>query len=206
MTSATRGRVWRAVAENKAKLVVGARSSLFLPFPNLGLIVVDEEHDQSYKQEDRVAYQARDMAVLRGSLGQIPVVLSSATPSIESLVNVEWGRYRHVRLAERYKNASLPDIKAIDMRKSQPERGRFLSPALIEEVAATLARGEQVLLFLNRRGYAPVTLCRKCGFKFECPNCSAWLVEHRFRRRLECHHCGTFAPIPEVCPVSSARR
>ena len=136
MTSATRGRVWRAVAENKAKLVVGARSSLFLPFPNLGLIVVDEEHDQSYKQEDRVAYQARDMAVLRGSLGQIPVVLSSATPSIESLVNVEWGRYRHVRLAERYKNASLPDIKAIDMRKSQPERGRFLSPALIEEVTA----------------------------------------------------------------------
>jgi len=204
MTSAMRGRVWRAVAENKAKLVVGARSSLFLPFPNLGLIVVDEEHDQSYKQEDRVAYQARDMAVLRGSLGQIPVVLSSATPSIESLVNVEWGRYRHVRLAERYKNASLPDIKAIDMRKSQPERGRFLSPALIEEVTATLARGEQALLFLNRRGYAPVTLCRKCGFKFECPNCSAWLVEHRFRKRLECHHCGKFTPLPEICPKCGA--
>jgi primosomal protein N' (replication factor Y) len=204
LTPSTRGHVWRAVAESKAKLVVGARSALFLPFPDLGLIVVDEEHDQSYKQEDRVAYQARDMAVLRGSLGQIPVVLSSATPSIESLVNVDWGRYRHIMLAERYKAAALPDIKAIDMRKSPPERGRFLSPALIEEVAATLARGEQVLLFLNRRGYAPVTLCRKCGFKFECPNCSAWLVEHRFRKRLECHHCGKFVPLPETCPKCGA--
>lgn len=201
-----RGRVWRAVAENKAKLVVGARSALFLPFPDLGLIVVDEEHDQSYKQEERVAYQARDMAVLRGALGSAPVVLSSATPSIESLVNVEWGRYRHITLGQRYKAAGLPEIAAIDMRLRPPERGRWLSPVLVEVIGETLARGEQALLFLNRRGYAPVTLCRKCGFKFECPNCSAWLVEHRFRKRLECHHCGTFTPVPENCPKCGAEQ
>jgi primosomal protein N' (replication factor Y) len=220
-----RGRVWRAVAENKAKLVVGARSALFLPFPDLGLIVVDEEHDQSYKQEERVTYQARDMAVVRGHLGDAPVVLSSATPSIESLVNAEQGRYRHIRLARRFRagsskedkptlpsgggpdsraHAGLPQIAAIDMRKDPPERGRWLSPVLADAIGETLQRGEQALLFLNRRGYAPVTLCRKCGFKFECPNCSAWLVEHRFRRRLECHHCGTFAPLPETCPKCGA--
>jgi primosomal protein N' (replication factor Y) len=231
LTPSMRGRVWRAVAENKAKLVVGARSALFLPFPDLGLIVVDEEHDQAYKQEDRVAYQARDMAVVRAYLGAgrahlgadgaepgaqsggdsadhsaggIPVVLSSATPSIESLVNVEWGRYRHVQLGTRYKAAGLPAIQAIDMRANPPERGHWLSPVLVDAVAATLARGEQALLFLNRRGYAPVTLCRKCGFRFECPNCSAWLVEHRFRRRLECHHCGKFIPIPPECPNCGA--
>ena len=201
-----RGRVWRAVAENKAKLVVGARSALFLPFPKLGLIVVDEEHDQGYKQEERVLYQARDMAVVRGSLGGFPVVLSSATPSIESLVNAEQGRYRHIRLATRYKAVGLPAIAAIDMRASPPERGKWLSPVLVDAVAGTLGRGEQALLFLNRRGYAPVTLCRRCGFRFECPNCSAWLVEHRFRRRLECHHCGKFAPIPEKCPNCEAPR
>ena len=204
LSAPMRGRVWRAVAENKAKLVVGARSALFLPFPDLGLIVIDEEHDQSYKQEDRVAYQARDMAVVRGSLGQVPVVLSSATPSIETLVNAEQGRYRHIKLGVRYKAAGLPQIAAIDMRRDPPERGRWLSPALVDAVAETLQRGEQALLFLNRRGYAPVTLCRKCGFRFECPNCSAWLVEHRFRRRLECHHCGTFVPIPEQCPKCGA--
>jgi primosomal protein N' (replication factor Y) len=204
LTPAMRGRVWRAVAEDKAKLVVGARSALFLPFPDLGLIVVDEEHDQGYKQEDRVAYQARDMAVARGHLGNCPVVLSSATPSVESLVNVEQGRYRHVRLATRYKAAGLPAIQAIDMRKDPPERGHWLSPALIDGMAETLERGEQALLFLNRRGYAPVTLCRKCGFRFECPNCSAWLVEHRFRRRLECHHCGKFVPLPDECPNCGA--
>jgi len=204
LTSPMRGRVWRAVAENQAKLVVGARSALFLPFPDLGLIVVDEEHDAGYKQEERVTYQARDMAVVRGSLGAIPVVLSSATPSIESLVNAAQGRYRHIKLEQRYKAARLPDITAIDMRANPPERGKWLSPALVEAVAETLQRGEQALLFLNRRGYAPVTVCRNCGFRFECPNCSAWLVEHRFRRRLECHHCGSFVPIPETCPSCGA--
>jgi primosomal protein N' (replication factor Y) len=204
VSAPTRGRVWRAVAQNEAKLVVGARSALFLPFPELGLIVVDEEHDAGYKQDERVTYQARDMAVLRGSLGEIPVVLSSATPSIESLVNAAQGRYHYIKLEQRYKAARLPDIAAIDMRATPPERGKWLSPVLIEAIGETLARGEQALLFLNRRGYAPVTVCRKCGFKFECPNCSAWLVEHRFRRRLECHHCGTFVPIPETCPNCGA--
>lgn len=204
VTPSVRGRVWRAVAENKAKLVVGARSALFLPFPDLGLIVVDEEHDQAYKQQDRVAYQARDMAVVRGHLGNCPVVLSSATPSIESLVNADQGRYRHIQLKSRYKAAGLPALQAIDMRKSPPERGAWLSPVLIEAMAETLERDEQALLFLNRRGYAPVTLCRKCGFRFECPNCSAWLVEHRFRHRLECHHCGKFAPLPDECPECGA--
>jgi len=142
LSAPLRGRVWRAIAEDQAKLVVGARSALFLPFPELGLVVVDEEHDQSYKQEERVTYQARDMAVLRGSLGHIPVVLSSATPSIESLVNVAQGRYRHVKLAQRYKAASLPDITAIDMRSDPPERGKWLSPLLVEAVGETLARGE----------------------------------------------------------------
>ena len=204
LSAPLRGRVWRAVAENQAKLVVGARSALFLPFPDLGVIVVDEEHDTGYKQEERVTYQARDMAVLRGSLGQIAVVLSSATPSIESLVNANQGRYRHIKLAQRYKAVRLPDIAAIDMRASPPERGKWLSSVLVEAIGETLKRGEQALLFLNRRGYAPVTVCRKCGLKFECPNCSAWLVEHRFRRRLECHHCGTFVPIPETCPDCGA--
>ncbi len=204
VSPSVRGRVWRPVAENKAKLVVGARSALFLPFPDLGLIVVDEEHDQAYKQEDRVAYQARDMAVVRGHLGGCPVVLSSATPSIETLVNAAQGRYRHIRIGTRYKAAALPALQAVDMRKAPPERGRWLSPALIEVMAETLERGEQVLLFLNRRGYAPVTLCRKCGFRFECPNCSAWLVEHRFRHRLECHHCGKFLALPHECPSCGA--
>lgn len=204
LTPSMRGRVWRAVAEGKAQLVVGARSALFLPFPDLGLLVVDEEHDQAYKQEDRASYQARDMAVVRGRLGDCPVVLSSATPSVESLVNADQGRYRHVRLQSRYKAAGLPGLSAIDMRKSPPTRGRWLSPDLIDAMAETLGRGEQVLLFLNRRGYAPLTLCRKCGFRFECPNCSAWLVEHRFRHRLECHHCGKFVPIPDTCPDCDA--
>ena len=169
LSAPMRGRVWRPVAQNKAKLVVGARSALFLPFPDLGLIVVDEEHDAGYKQEERVTYQARDMAVLRGSLGGIPVVLSSATPSIESLVNADQGRYRHIRLEQRYKAASLPDIAAIDMRANPPERGKWLSPMLVDAVGETLQRGEQALLFLNRRGYAPVTVCRRCGFNSNVP-------------------------------------
>ena len=200
-----RGRVWRAVAENKAKLVVGARSALFLPFPDLGLIVVDEEHDQSYKQEERVAYQARDMAVVRGSLGRAP-----GGAELGHALDREPGQRRARPLPPHQARHALQgggparDLRHRHARRSPPERGRWLSPVLVEAVGETLARGEQALLFLNRRGYAPVTLCRKCGFKFECPNCSAWLVEHRFRRRLECHHCGTFVPIPETCPNCGA--
>ncbi|MEM1378271.1 MAG: primosomal protein N', partial [Pseudomonadota bacterium] len=195
-----RERVWRQVAEGRVRVVAGARSALFLPFQNLQLIIVDEEHDAAYKQEDRVYYNARDMAVVRSHLGDFPTVLVSATPSVESRHNAETGRYNYLRLETRFADAALPDVKAIDMRKSPPQRGGFLSPALLEAMQETLDRKEQSLLFLNRRGYAPLTLCRACGHRFACDNCSAWLVEHRFRRQLQCHHCGHHEPVPEACP------
>ncbi len=200
LASAERGRVWRAAATGEARVVVGARSALFLPYRELGLIVIDEEHDQGYKQDDRVHYQARDMAVVRGSLGKCPVVLASATPSIETHVNARTARYRHLVLPGRYSGTELPHIEAVDLRKHPPEKGRWLSPLLVEAINDTAAKGQQTLLFLNRRGYAPLTLCRTCGTRIECPQCSAWLVEHRFRRKLTCHHCGFALPVPEKCP------
>lgn len=196
----TRERVWRQVAEGTVKVVAGARSALFLPFNDLGLIVVDEEHDPAYKQEDRVFYNARDMAVVRAHIGRFPVVLASATPSIESQVNADQGRYTRIKLHSRYADAALPTLKTIDMRRSPPPPGRFLSPALTEVIGKTVERGEQALLFLNRRGYAPLTLCRVCGHRFQCPSCSSWLVEHRFRGQLMCHQCGYHEPVPEACP------
>lgn len=199
-----RRRVWRGVAEGRARVIVGARSALFLPYTDLGLIVVDEEHEAAFKQEEGVIYNARDMAVARASLGSIPVVLASATPSLETVANVERGRYQRLVLPERHGAARLPQVRAIDLRASPPERGRWLSPELVTAIADTLANGEQAMLFLNRRGYAPLTLCRTCGHRFECPNCDAWLVEHRFRRELQCHHCGTRAPVPFVCPECKA--
>ena len=195
-----RARTWAAVAANEVSVVVGARSALFLPYADLGLVVVDEEHDPAYKQQDGAHYHARDMAVVRGSIAKIPVVLASATPSVESEVNARRGRYRHIHLPERFGGAQLPLIEPIDMRREGPPRGRFISPRLAEAVAVSLTRGEQALLFLNRRGYAPLTLCRACGFRLQCPNCDAWLVDHRFRRRLVCHHCGFAMPPPTECP------
>ncbi|WP_297322542.1 primosomal protein N' [uncultured Bartonella sp.] len=200
LTPRQREHVWRQVAENRVQVVAGARSALFLPFADLGLIIVDEEHDAAYKQEDRVFYNARDMSVARGSFGQFPVILSSATPSVESRVNAEQGRYQAVHLPSRFKEAALPNIRAIDMRKNSPPSGRFLSPPLQLAMQKTLERKEQSLIFLNRRGYAPLTLCRVCGHRFQCPNCSTWLVEHRFRGQLMCHHCGYHEPVPEACP------
>ncbi len=196
-----RERVWRGVADGSLQVVVGARSALFLPFSDLGLIVVDEEHDLAYKQEERAFYSARDMGVVRGHLAGFPVVLSSATPSIESRVNADAGRYSRIVLSDRYKAAALPEIRAVDMRHDQPEKGRFLSPPLVTAVGEALEQNEQTLLFLNRRGYAPLTLCRTCGHRFQCPNCSTWLVEHRFRGQLVCHHCGHAERRPEACPV-----
>ena len=195
-----RRNTWRAIASGRARVVVGARSALFLPFSELGLIVVDEEHDPSYKQEDGVCYQARDMAVLRASLAGIPIVLVSATPSLETVVNVARGRYQRVGLPRRHGEAALPDVRLVDMRRERMEPGRFLSPPLVAALAETFAAGEQALLFLNRRGYAPLTLCRACGHRFQCPNCSAWLVEHRFTHRLLCHHCGHAEAVPPLCP------
>jgi primosomal protein N' (replication factor Y) (superfamily II helicase) len=204
MTARARERVWRGVADGSVAAVAGARSALFLPFRELGLIVVDEEHDGAYKQEDGVAYHARDMAVVRAHLGGFAVVLSSATPSVESRVNAERGRYRHLLLPSRFGESVPPAIEAIDLRAEPPGRGRWLSPRLAQAVAENLASGEQALLFLNRRGYAPLTLCRACGFRLTCPNCSAWLVEHRFRGVLACHHCGHETPRPEACPNCGA--
>ena len=205
LSSLERARAWRASASGEARVVVGARSALFLPFKELGLIVVDEEHDGSFKQEDRVHYQARDMAVVRASVGALPIVLSSATPSIESHVNARTGRYRSVALPGRWAGAELPEVVAIDMRRTPPEPGRWLAPTLVAAVEETLASRQQALLFLNRRGYAPLTLCRACGHRFDCPQCTAWLVEHRYRSRLNCHHCGFSLPLPEKCPKCGER-
>jgi primosomal protein N' (replication factor Y) len=191
---------WRAVSAGQARVVVGARSALFLPLPELGLIIVDEEHDPSFKQEDGVCYQARDMAVLRASLARIPIVLVSATPSLETVINVARGRYDRVHLPERHADALLPAVALIDMRKEHLTPGRFLSSPLVVALEGTLGEGEQALLFLNRRGYAPLTLCRACGYRFQCPSCTAWLVEHRFTGRLQCHHCGYAMPLPAFCP------
>jgi primosomal protein N' (replication factor Y) len=204
LTPRTRARNWAAVANGEAQVVVGARSALFLPYADLGLIVVDEEHDQAYKQDDGVHYHARDMAVVRGHIAKIPVVLSSATPSVESEVNARKGRYRRIALPSRFGGQHMPHIEAIDLRREGPPRGRFISPRLAEEMSIAVERREQALLFLNRRGYAPLTLCRACGHRFACTICDAWLVDHRFRQRLVCHHCGFSMPRPPQCPQCGA--
>ena len=196
-----RERLWGAVATGEARVVAGARSALFLPFAELGLVIVDEEHEGAYKQEEGVAYHARDMAVVRARLEGAPIILASATPSIETRVNAEQGRYRWLKLSARFGERSLPRLAAVDLRREGPPRGRWLSPRLIAGVEEGLARGEQSLLFLNRRGYAPLTLCRSCGHRFQCRNCAAWLVEHRFRRALVCHHCDHVEKRPDVCPT-----
>jgi primosomal protein N' (replication factor Y) len=194
-----RERTWTAVAVGEVSVIVGARSALFLPYADLGLIVVDEEHDPAYKQEDGARYHARDMAVVRARGADIPIVLASATPSVETEVNARRGRYRRLHLPERFGGAHLPGIETIDLRAEGPPRGRFIAPRLAEAVKTRIEHGEQALLFLNRRGYAPLTLCRQCGFRLGCPNCDAWLVDHRFKRRLVCHHCGFSMPPPARC-------
>jgi primosomal protein N' (replication factor Y) len=201
---AERRDTWRGVAESRISLVVGARSALFLPFRELGLVVVDEEQDASFKQEEGVIYHARDMAVVRASIEKLPIVLVSATPSLETTINVEHHRYERLHLPARHGAAVLPDIRLLDLRRHKPDRQRFLAPPLVEALAETLAAGEQAMLFLNRRGYAPLTLCRSCGFRLQCPNCTAWLVEHRFHGRLQCHHCGHSEPLPPLCPNCGA--
>ena len=195
-----RRRTYRAVMKGEARVVVGARSALFLPFADLGLVVVDEEHEQAYKQEDGAIYHARDMAVVRARIEKCAVVLASATPSLESYVNATSGRYAHLCLTERHGDAVLPEVRLIDLTHDRGETGTFLSPTLREALTTTLAAGEQAMLFLNRRGYAPLTLCEACGHKLVCRQCSAWLVEHRYRKRLVCHHCGYETGLPAECP------
>jgi len=196
---------WRGVANGSSKVVIGARSALFLPYQDLGLIVVDEEHDPAYKQEDGVIYHARDMAVVRAAKAGFPVVLVSATPSLETMQNVWQGRYEHLVLPARFGGAQMPSIEAVDMREREqkPDAQHFISPALKEAMKERLARGEQVLLFLNRRGYAPLTICRSCGHRMDCPRCTAWLVEHKGlygSGGLQCHHCGFSMRMPTTCP------
>jgi len=200
MKQSDRKKNWRALAEGNAKVIVGARSALFLPYANLGLIIVDEAHETSFKQEDGVRYHARDVAVMRGLYEQIPVILASATPAIESRHQVEQGNYELLELPARFGGATMPDIKALDLTEDVPPRGHWLAPTLVAALEENLERGEQSLLFLNRRGFAPLTLCRTCGHRIDCPNCTAWMVEHRLTRRLACHHCGHVMPIPEKCP------
>ena len=199
LKSTERRRAYRAVSEGSAQVVVGARSALFLPFRQLGLIVVDEAHETSFKQEEGVRYNARDVAVMRGHFEQVPVVLASATPALESLQMAESGVYKKVDLPSRFGGAQLPAIDTIDLTEEKPPQGMWLAQRLVDGIEERLGRGEQSLLFLNRRGYAPLTLCRNCGFRYQCPNCSAWLVEHRFTNRLACHHCGHEAPAPHAC-------
>jgi len=200
-----RRRAYRAVMSGEARVVVGARSSLFLPFSELGLVIVDEEHEQAFKQQDGAIYHARDMAVVRARIEDCPVILASATPSLESFVNATGGRYSHLKLAMRHGAAELPEVKLIDLRheRDAPEvehKAQGLSPPLRAALEKTLSAGEQAILFLNRRGYAPLTLCEACGHKFTCPHCSAWLVEHKYKKRLACHQCGYELPMPSSCP------
>jgi primosomal protein N' (replication factor Y) (superfamily II helicase) len=204
LTPRTRARNWAAIAAGEASVVVGARSALFLPYADLGLIVVDEEHDQAYKQDDGAHYHARDMAVVRAHIAKIPIVLASATPSVETEVNARKARYQRIVLPARFGGQHMPQIEAIDLRREAPPRGRFISPFLAEQMKIAIERHEQALLFLNRRGYAPLTLCRACGHRFACTICDAWLVDHRFRQRLVCHHCGFSMPRPHACPNCQA--
>lgn len=200
-----RKRAYRHVMRGEARVVAGARSALFLPFQALGLIVVDEEHDQVYKQEDGVIYHARDMAVVRARFENCPIVLASATPSLESFVNARRGRYEWLKLAHRHGGAEMPEVRLIDLRQEQGEIGQYLSAPLRDALGQTLGAGEQALVFLNRRGYAPLTLCLACGHKETCRNCSAWLVEHRTRGKLVCHHCGHETAIPKTCLACGAQ-
>jgi primosomal protein N' (replication factor Y) len=199
-----RRRAWRAIASGEAKVTVGARSALFLPYPDLALIVVDEAHETSFKQEEGVHYHARDVAVMRGRFEGCPVILATATPAIETQAQVALGHYRELKLPGRYGPAQMPEITAIDLLQDPPMRGRWIAPTLVKAMTETLERGEQSLLFLNRRGYAPLTLCRTCGHRFQCPNCTAWMVEHRLVSRLQCHHCGHIMVPPKLCPECKA--
>ena len=206
LTQKERRRTYRAVMNGEARVVVGARSSLFLPFAELGLIIVDEEHEQAFKQQEGAIYHARDMAVVRARIEQCPLILASATPSLETFINAGAGRYAHLKLASRHGVAEMPTVKIVDVRRepSSEDNAKWLSAPLREALAQTLAAGEQAMLFLNRRGYAPLTLCEACGHKLTCPHCSSWLVEHRYKKRLACHQCGYEIALPKACPECKA--
>ena len=198
-------RTWRQILNGELKVVIGARSALFLPFKNLSLIVVDEEHDTSYKQEDGVIYNARDMAVVRGRFSNSKVILGSATPSLESIYNAKIGKYYKILLSERYGSAKMPEINLVDMQKEKLPSNKWIAQESINAIKKALDNNEQVLLYINRRGYSPLTLCRSCGHRFSCPNCSSWLVEHRKTNILLCHHCGYQEKKPDECPSCNSK-
>ncbi|MDD9798369.1 MAG: primosomal protein N' [Alphaproteobacteria bacterium] len=205
LSASARRRTWRAVAEGQVSVLAGARSALFLPWGDeLGLIIVDEEHDSSFKQEEGVIYNARDMAVLRAQFAKATIILSSATPTLETIVNAQNKRYQRLALPKRAGTADLPRIKLIDMRQQHIDANRWLALPIIKAIEETLANKTQSLLFLNRRGYAPLTLCRACGYRYACPHCDAWLVAHHYKRALICHHCGTLQPLPTKCDSCGA--
>ncbi len=207
LTKAQRRESWKHIQKGDAKVILGARSALFMPYANLGMIIVDEEHDHAYKQEESVLYQARDLAVARAYLAKIPCLLASATPSLETVLNCQQRRYHHVPLTSRYANAALPTIELIDMRhKTRTKEDRFwISPSLSMNLEQTVARGEQALIYLNRRGYAPLTLCGECGAKLECPYCSVWLVNHHYLKKFLCHHCGHSVCVSKICSKCQAK-
>lgn len=199
MKQSERRRAWRAMTSGDASVLIGARSALFLPYHNLGLIIVDEAHEASFKQEEGVRYHARDVAVMRAMYSDIPIILSSATPALETRYMAEIGRYESIVMESRFGGAILPEIETIDLTEDPPERGQWIAPRLVAAMEERLERGEQSLMFLNRRGYAPLTLCRTCGHRIQCPNCTSWMVEHRLVKRLACHHCGHVMPPPNAC-------
>ncbi|MCL2473889.1 MAG: primosomal protein N', partial [Alphaproteobacteria bacterium] len=195
---------WRAILSGEALFVIGARSALFLPYPNLGLIIADEEHEQSYKQEEMILYHGRDMAVLRANIGKIPIVLSSATPSLETVLNVRTNKYNTVQIQQRFGTALMPEVGLIDLRKHTMPASEFISPPLLDALKKNLSEQKQSMLFLNRRGYAPLTLCRGCGARLSCPHCSAWLIAHKSSNKLRCHHCDYNIVLPKICPECKA--
>ena len=208
LTAARRRDIWHGVLSGKIKMVVGTRSALFLPWGDLGLIVIDEEHDTSYKQEDMGNYHARDMAILRAKIAGFPVVLASATPAAETIENVNVGKYTRLKLTSRFGGAQMPTITTIDLRKNRPtpytandaEQTGFLSAPMCEAISETLATGQQVMLFINRRGFAPIVQCKKCGWTATCPDCSVGMTYHKRVGKLLCHMCGRTAPLTKSCP------
>lgn len=203
ITEKQRRETFLKIIDGSAKIIIGARSALFLPFKNLSMIIVDEEHEQSYKQEEGVTYQARDMAIMRATLGNIPIILASASPSLESIHNIALGKLNLVTLTGRYNDNSMPKIHIIDMKKEK-HKGYFIAPKLIEAVKNNLESKQQSLLFINRKGYSPVMICKACGHQKCCNSCSSSMVYHKSQKKLKCHQCGFVAAIPKTCSSCNA--
>ena len=200
ITKKNRQKIWHKCFAGDQVIVIGARSSLFLPYTNLGLIVVDEEHDSSYKQEDNIRYQARDLAVVRAKIEKNFILLASATPSLETINNVKIKKYDQVYLSKQFSGTPLPEISIIDLNKNKLDKDKWISQSIIDSISQCLDNKEQTLIFLNRRGYSPLTLCNSCGFRYECDQCSSWMVMHQHKKVFLCHQCGTIKKLNLDCP------